>query len=267
MSPSHQMVIADTFHVELKINQPTYHQGEVITGSLNFTYDEQSPADDLTIPGNFELSLSNIEVSLQEHIIEQSSKATSPQLSQTAEKTLLCDSLKLNTGENHSLDFQFTLPHNCRITDQKHQWSVRCAFTLNQQVRTIEQPISIEPAESLLKIANACVSQGEFTEFNYHWNQRQGYISIQLKPSPELYKEIDHMKLRLSLAESGEVKGSLWVNLQEKRWQDYFNALFDKDIKRCQIAFGPSQLNSAPQLYAKVKEKLTYLLNQVKSQK
>ncbi|MBU2710613.1 hypothetical protein [Zooshikella harenae] len=266
MSPSHQVVIADTLHVDLKTNQSRYLQGEMITGSLTFTHDEHYPADDLAIPSNFELNLGNIEACLKEHIIEQSKASSSPQLSQTAKKTLLCNSLKLNSGENQSLELQFELPHNCRITDQQHQWSITCSFTLEQQIHTIEQPIQIAPAEPLLTIANACISEGDFTEFNYHWNQQQGYISVQFTPSPELYKEIDHMKLRLSLAESGEVNGSLWVNLQEKRWQDYFNALFDKDIKRCEISFDTNELNSAQQVYAKVKEKLTHLLNQVKSQ-
>ncbi len=95
--------------------------------------------------------------------------------------------------------------------------------------------LTVEPAEEMLTIVEACESSMRFVESLRHrgWDAKTSATRFRLIPPDVLRSELDYLRLELKLEEDGSVSGTLVFDLQEKGIGDYFKAIFNLDqVKR-----------------------------------
>ena len=204
-----------------------YSQRDVVTGKV------------LVEGGQYDHDVRSIRLVLNEFWTEIRSdgKNTTTVTVYKAHKTVeLAGAITIERDSGHSYAFEVALPPNARVSTKGAGWLLKVQLDISKAIDPSGAvKLTVEPAEEMLTIVEACESSMRFVESLRHrgWDAKTAATHFRLIPPDVLRSELDYLRLELKLKEDGSVSGTLVFDLQEKGIGDYFKAIFNLDqVKR-----------------------------------
>lgn len=204
-----------------------YSQCDVVTGNI------------LIQGGQYDQEVQSIRLDLKEFWTETRSTGkttTTVTVYKTHETVDLAGAGIIERQSEHRYPFEVRLPLNARVSTKSTGWLLKVRLDVPKAIDPSgEVKLTVEPAEELLAIVQACESSLRFEESLRHrrWDAKTSATRFHLLPPDVLKSELDYLRLELMLGDDGSVSGTLVFDLQEKSIGDYFKALLNRDqVKR-----------------------------------
>ncbi|MCH7700851.1 MAG: sporulation protein [Planctomycetes bacterium] len=204
-----------------------YSQCDVVTGKI------------LIQGGQYDQDVQSIRLELKEFWTEARStgkSTTTVTVYKTHETVDLAGAGTIERQSEHSYEFEVRLPPNARVSTKSTGWLLKVRLDVPKAIDPSgDVKLTVEPAEELLAIVQACESSLRFEESLRHrrWDAKTSATHFRLLPPDVLKSELDYLRLELMLGDDGSVNGTLVFDLQEKSIGDYFKALLNRDqVKR-----------------------------------
>ena len=213
-----------------------YSQHDVVTGNV------------LIQGGQYDQEARSIRLDLKEFWTETRStgkSTTTVTVYKTHETVDLAGASTIASQSEHSYPFEVRLPLNARFSTKSTGWLLKVRLDVPKAIDASGSvKLSVEPAEEMLAIVEACESSLRFEESLRHrrWEAKTTATHFRLLPPDVLRSELDYLRLELKLEEDGSVSGTLVFDLQEKSIGDYFKAILNLDQVRRTLSFSPGQI-------------------------
>ncbi len=204
-----------------------YSQRDVVTGKV------------LVEGGQYDQNVRSIRLELKEFWTEirSTGKSTTTVTVYKTHRTVeLAGAITIERDSEHSYTFEVGLPPNARVSTKGAGWLLKVQLDIPKAIDPSGAvKLTVEPAEEMLTIVEACESSMRFEESLRHrgWDVKTASTRFRLIPPDVLRSELDYLRLELKLEEDGSVSGTLVFDLQEKSIGDYFKAILNLDqVKR-----------------------------------
>ncbi len=200
-----------------------YSQFDVVTGKV------------LIQGGQYDQDVRSIRLELKEFWTEVSSTGktmTTVTVYKTHRTVELAGAITIARNSEHSYAFEVRLPPNARVSTKGTGWLLKVQLDIPKAIDPAgEVKLTVEPAEEMLAIVEACESSMRFEESLRHrrWEAKTAATRFHLLPPDVLRSELDYLRLELKVGEDGSVSGTLVFDFQEKSIGDYFKAIFNLD--------------------------------------
>ncbi len=204
-----------------------YSQFDVVTGKV------------LIQGGQYDQEVQSIRLELKEFWTETRStgkSTTTVTVYKTHQTVDLAGASTIASNTEHSYAFEVRLPPNARVSTKSTGWVLKVRLDVPRAIDASGSvKLTVEPAEQMLAIVEACESSMQFEESLRHrrWDAKTTATRFRLLPPNLLRSELDYLRLELKIEEDGSVSGTLVFDLQEKSIGDYFKAILNLDqVKR-----------------------------------
>ena len=164
----------------------------------------------------------------------------------TRRKVELAGAFDLKRGAERRYDFATPFPRNgtC-ITTRDTGWVINVALDIPGDGKPVARfKLDVLPCGNTAAVLRTCESVLGFQEDLEHrrWQFHGKEARFRLAPPESLRAEFDHLDLRLIKNENGGLKGEMIFDLQEKKLDDYFRALLNRDKVAVPLSLSREQL-------------------------
>ncbi len=200
-----------------------YSQCDVVTGKV------------LVEGGEYDQDVRSIRLELKEFWTEVRStgkSTTTVTVYKTHRTVELTGAITIERDSEHSYAFEVVLPPNSRVSTKGTGWLLKVQLDIPKAIDPSGAvKLTVEPAEEIMTIDEACESSMRFEESLRHrgGDAKTAATRFRLIPPDVLRSELDYLRLELKLEGDGSVSGTLVFDLQEKSIGDYFKAIFNLD--------------------------------------